>query len=301
MKPTKKRFGAVQLGARLGPWKGALGYAAFTLAAFLIALLYGLPHDLIAQRILQEVTAQAPVRISFSEVGFAFPNGYRFEDVRISSEDQPLHTVQIPELSVSAPLSSLLLGSVDSANFSAELYGGELAGSVAAREGKVAARIEAEDLQIAPIARQFLTPPGAVGGRASFTADFEGDGRSMRSAKGNLRLSARDVSLDKITAQGILLPDLAFTTVVLDADLAGTRAKVNQFEAIGNEASLKSEGTLLIREPVGRTVLDLKLGIDVSDQARPGLKTAISLLPRNKSKGKNQWNLRGVLASPSLR
>ena len=59
-----------------------VGYVAFTLLIFLLALVWSLPHDLIAARAIDVATAGAPVRIGFRSVSLAFPNGYRFTDLR---------------------------------------------------------------------------------------------------------------------------------------------------------------------------------------------------------------------------
>lgn len=300
MTPDPSRSFRARLGAIPGPWRGILGYLGFTLAVFVVALLYGLPHDLIARRALGEATSEAPMRVVFDDVSFAFPNGYHFTEVRLSPRDDPQYTVEVPEITVRTPLTGILLGRIDSATFSGRLYGGTFEGTAETSDGKVATTVSLEEVRLAPLTRRFLPPPGAVAGTASLDLALTGDGRSTRSSAGTVELSARNVSLEGIIAQGITVPDLTFSDVQLEAEVQGTRLQLERFTARGDELTLGATGDVLVREPASQSVLNLQLEIDVSAEARPGLRVATSLLPKRKT-GQKSWALRGSLASPSLR
>ena len=78
MKPTVARsLARGRLGALLGFVRTratALGYGLFAFVVFATALLWSLPHELIAARALDVATAGAPVRVGFRSVAIAFPD-----------------------------------------------------------------------------------------------------------------------------------------------------------------------------------------------------------------------------------
>ncbi len=300
MTPTATRISLGRLASIVAPWRGVLGYATFTLVLFVLALLYELPHDLIARRAIDEATREIPVRVVFDEVSFSFPNGYRLEGVRVSHRDDPGLGVRIAEITVSTPLLGILLGQIDSAHFSGSLYDGTFAGSTQASDGTVATTLALQDVSLAPLSRRLLPPPGVLGGTASLDLEISGDGRSTKTTEGTIDLRAHDVSLEGVVAQGFTVPDLRFRTLTLDAEIEGARLQIESLQAAGDEVTLAAKGNLLIREPAARSVLNVQFEIDVSPDARPGLRVATALLPPPKA-GQKGWSLRGSLASPSLR
>lgn len=301
MKPIATRLSLTRLWIWLGSQREGIGYGLFTLVVFVVTLAYSLPHDLIARRALDEATSEVPVRVRFAEVSFSFPNGYHFRDLRLTSEGPPRFQIEMPELTVSTPLTGLFSGQIDSASFSGTLYGGEIDGTTWTEDGRLAATVHAENLQIAPLYRRFAAAPGTVAGATSFDLEFSGDGRTLRSSQGSLSLTAREVAMSEIALSGIILPDLQFGSLRLEAALDGGQLKLERFEATGDEVTLTSEGTLLVRTPLSRSVLNLEVGIDVSAEARPGLRAAVSFLPKRRTGPANRWSLRGPLSAPSLR
>ncbi len=300
MTPLRARLSFDRFGSVAVPWRAVFGYAAFTLAVFVVCLLYGLPHELIARRAIAEATRGIPIRISFETVSFSFPNGYFLEGVRIADEADPARSVHLDELAVSTPLLGILLGRVDSADFEGTLYGGALDGTARSSPGAVSTRLTIEDVSLAPLSRRFLPPPGSVAGTASLELDLSGDGRRTQTSDGAIELRASNVRLEGIVAQGFTVPDLRFPEVRLDATLDAGRLQVGTFEAAGDELRVRATGDILLRDPATRSVLNLQLEIDVDEGARPGLRVATSLLPPQKA-GKKGWTLRGSVSSPTLR
>ncbi|MBM4270314.1 MAG: type II secretion system protein GspN [Deltaproteobacteria bacterium] len=285
----------------LAPWRGVLGYAAFTFAVFLVALVYSLPHDLIARRAIDEATAAAPVQIELADVSFAFPNGYQLSDVRIAPREDPGLAVEIPSITLRTPLLGVLLGRFDVATFEGEAYDGRFSGSATTRSGRVTSQISVDDVDLAAAARRFLPPPGQIGGRASFDLEIAGDGRTTRSSEGKLSLQVKDLSIEKLNVRGIVVPDLRFPEVRADGGIQGVRLQVTELDASGEEVSLGARGDVLIREPPQQSVLNLQLRVEVAPNARPGLKVAMNLLPKRPPGQPATWTLAGTLASPTIR
>jgi type II secretion system protein N len=292
---------------RLRGWLRAnrrpLGYAAFTAAVFLIALAYSLPHDLIARRALDGALRDAPIDVAFREVGFAFPNGYRFRDLTLTG-GLPDARISLEAMTVRAPLRSLVTG-VAAADFSGELFGGEMSGSAAENgAGAAAVELHVEDMDLARAALALfpaLAPPSAVAGRADVDLSLSGDGRTTRSSAGTLAFAVRDLALSRLVVQGITLPDLAFTEVTGAAAIQGTRLELRELRADGPEADLALSGDVLLREPIEQSVLNLDLVVEVAPNAQPAVRMATAFLPPRPAGQAQKWAVRGTLARPSVK
>jgi type II secretion system protein N len=294
----------VARGGRLGRWvdghrRGVL-YGAFTLAVFCIALAYSLPHDLIARRIVGDATAAAPVDVAFREVGLAFPNGYRFHGLTLTGKTLPELRLGIDELTVRAPLGNLLTGA-RAAAFAGELLGGEVAGTVTEQGSGGAVDLHLEDVDLALASASLLPPPAQVAGRANIELDLAGDGRSTRSSRGEVRVDVRGLALTKLVVQGITVPDLAFSEVRGRAKIEGTTLQIQELQAEGPDGDVGISGSIVIREPVEQSVLNLELRAEVAPDAQPAMKMAAGLLPPKPTGQPKRWTVRGTLARPTVK
>ena len=278
-----------------------IGYAVFTVCVFLLALAYSLPHDLIARRALEAATAGAPFQATFQDVGFAFPNGYRFTGLRLTPTRAPEATISLSELTVRTPLTGLLVGRADRANFSGQAYGGTLSGSVEPRGDRTALHLDLRGADLSRALSGVVPPPGRVLGKGDLQLDLSGDGRSTQSSEGDVRLSVSGLKLQEIAVRGILVPDLSFPDLALSAQLFGGRLQVKELQASGDELDLGATGDVLLREPPPTSVLNLRLTIDVSPTAPPPLRVATALLPRRAAGEKPTYTLTGTISAPVLR
>lgn len=282
------------------PVRALLAYGLFTLGIFVIALLYLLPHAEIARIAIGEATRSAPISLRFADVSFAFPNGYRFEAIRVSPREQPGRQIMVDELTVWIPLSSLLLGRTDTVAFSGELWGGSIDGIAGNADGRISSSVQLQDVRLQPLSRLLLDGDGSLGGRASVDLELSGDGRTTRSSAGRFELSARDVSLQGIVVQGFVVPDLTFSDIRARADLETMRLRIQEARADGEELDLSARGEVLLRDPTPRSVLNLQFEIDVSEGARPGLRMIPALLPSRRPGQGQKWTLSGSLAAPRV-
>jgi len=303
MKPEQPRprgrLGALAAFAR--ERAALLGYVLFTLAVFLLALLWSLPHDLIATRALDVALTGAPVRISFRSIALAFPNGYHLTDVRLlpAGKSDPLATLS--EVTVRLPLTALLTADFRRAAFSGRAYGGDFAGQVSVADGRVAADLEARGVHLEPALAPFVPPPGRVEGDASLSLHLTGDGRTTQSSEGEVSLSARGLKLEQVSVRGIHLPDVAFPTVDAAAQVYGARLQVKDTRASGDDLNFSASGDVLLRDPVQQSVLNLRLTIEVPPTAQPALRIATGLLPKRAPGEAPAYTLRGTIAAPVLR
>jgi type II secretion system protein N len=306
MTPQTASGALPRVGRRILSWldehRAGLASAAVALVVFVVALAWSLPHDLIARRALETATVGGPVGVDFQSVAFAFPNGYRFTGLRLTPQQKPDAVVAIDELTVRAPLLSLLAGDPRKLDLSGRAYGGTLEGHAALRGsagGALDLRLGEIDLgrALAP----FLDPPGSVEGRATLDLRLSGDGRTTQSADGDLDLSVTGLAVHQLAARGFPIPDARFAQADLTAQIAGPKVTVKQFAASGDELNLVASGDVTLRDPVVQSLLNLRLGVDVAAQAPPPIRVLTALLPRRAAGEASNYTLGGTIAAPSLR
>jgi hypothetical protein len=284
MTPQTASGGLPRVGRRILSWlderRAGLASAAFALVVFVVALAWSLPHDLIARRALETATVGGPVGVDFQSVAFAFPNGYRFTGLRLTPQQKPDAVVAIDELTVRAPLLSLLAGDPRKLDLSGRAYG---------------------EIDLGRALAPFLDPPGSVEGRATLDLRLSGDGRTTQSADGDLDLSVTGLALHQLAARGFPIPDARFAQANLTAQIAGPKVTVKQFAASGDEVGLVASGDVTLRDPVVQSLLNLRLGVDVAAQAPPPIRVLTALLPRRAAGEASNYTLGGTIAAPSLR
>lgn len=278
-----------------------LGYVLFSLAVFLVALAYSLPHDLIAARILSAATAGAPVTATFRDVTFAFPNGYRFSDLRLEPARAPGSALAIDTLTVRTPLLGLLLGRPRRASLSGSAYGGEISGDVEIRGGGARTRLEATGIELARALAPLVPAPGRIAGRAELTLELSGDGRTTQSTAGSVALAVRGLELREVAVRGVVVPDLDVRDLTASGQILGSRMQVKEVRATSDAGELAATGDVLLRDPLPQSVLNLRLTVDVRPDAPPALRVATALLPRRNAGEKPFYTVSGTVAAPSIR
>jgi type II secretion system protein N len=277
------------------------GYVIFTFLVFSLALAYTLPHDLIAARVLEEATAGTPVRVTFASVAFAFPNGYRFTDLRVAPLRSPGSAIDLGDLTVRSPLLGLLVGRPRSASLTGSAFGGTLSGNVSQRGARGALDLDLQDIDLGRALATVIAPPGRVAGRAALELALAGDGRTTQSTQGSVALAVRGLELSGVVVRGLAVPDLVFPDLTLTAQIDGSRLQVKELRASGDALDLGASGEILLREPLAQSVLNLRLNIDVAPAAPPALRMAAALLPRRGPGEKPLYNASGTLGSPILK
>lgn len=304
MRPDTVRPSAGRLGAAVGfvrAHAAAFGYGLFATAVFLIALVWSLPHDLIAARALDLATARAPVRIGFRSVALAFPNGYRFTDLRVTpaGASEPLAT--LGELTVRVPFTGLVTGNFRQAVFSGRAYGGEFRGHVRLSGGAMAGALDASGVRLEPALAPFVPPPGRVQGEATLSLQLSGDGRTTQSSAGEISVAVRDLALEQVSVRGFRLPDVAFPTVDASAQVFGARLQIKEARAAGADLNFAASGDVLLREPLPQSVLNLRLTIEIPPGAQPALRVVTGLLPKRQPGEAPSYTLKGTVGTPVLR
>ncbi len=290
-----------RLAARLRERAELIVYAAFTLLAFLLALVWSLPHDLIATRAIEVATAGAPVRIGFRTVSLAFPNGYRFTDLRLTplGASQPVATLS--EVTLRVPIGGLLTGNFRQAVVDGRAYGGTFRGWARLAGNRASGELEAKGIRLEPAVAPFLPPPGRVQGTADLSFRMAGDGRTTQSSEGDVTLAVRDLALEQVNVRGFRLPDVAFPTVDASAQVFGSRLQVKEVRAAGDDLRFDASGDVLLRYQLPQSVLNLRMNLEIPPNAQPALKLLSGLLPKKNPGEPPVYTVKGTIAAPVVR
>lgn len=278
-----------------------IGYAAFTLLVFLVALVWSLPHDLIAARAIDVATAGAPVGIGFRAVALAFPNGYRFTDLRVTPRGASQPVATLSEVTLRVPFAGLLTGSFRQAVVDGHAYGGDFRGWARLTGNRASGELEAKGIRLEPALAPFVPPPGRVQGTADLSFRIAGDGRTTQSSEGDVTLAVRNLALDQVSVRGFRLPDVAFPTVDASAQVFGARLQVKEIRAAGDDLRFDASGDVLLRDQLPQSVLNLRMTVEIPPNAQPALRLVSGLLPKKNPGEPPVYSVKGTIAAPVVR
>ncbi len=304
---TRRAAGARRTGGTAGSGETSqtrarviAGYSAFFLAVLAVAFVWALPHERIVERALSELTRDQPVSLSFATARPRPPLGYRLDEVVVASSDDPRRLLELDRVTVSTPLLGALGLTNTMMDIDADVAGGTIDGTLARSDGTSAVHLVLEGIDLARATTALLPPPGRISGQLDLALDIAGDpARPRTGGEGTLVLALHNLSLAGLVARGLRLPDLSFDKIEVSAELHGMRLQVTSLEADGHQLAATLSGDVLLREPLERSLLNLRFDLKPGPTAPPGLSLLLKLLPRRADPAR-PWNLRGTPAAPSL-
>ncbi len=296
-------IGARLVGATQGMRTSVVAYAVFTLVLFVLCFVAMFPHDLLLQRALTRATAGMPVRVEAGPGSLGWSLAYAIESLRVAARDGEVEPYLSAEaLRIAPSRLGLLRGNPYPVGIDAGLYSGTLRGSFDPRPASFAvdATLAGVDLARYGGLRQWLD--GSLHGTLEGTIALDGGGRGAAAANGTVRLRAGGLALEGGKIRGITVPDLHFTDVHVNGTVKNGRLEVDEFVADGQEITVRGEGNVLLREPLGSSVMSLELVVAPAAGAPDGLKLAINMLPGAKAEGgARRITVVGTLARPTTR
>ncbi len=280
------RFPALRMPAfRLSfDWLSSIGgrrtflYGFYTTILFLIFFVANFPHNALVQRVLQSVDLQGQgMRLEVGDTRFAWWQGYELQRVKLApvDPDRPPF-VEASSIFVRPRLDGLMHGQINSVHAKAVMYGGAVAGEFSVSDGMRRATVAIEDVQLqrSPLISSFLQE-GTIAGLLSGAITLEDHGGDARAA-GELDLDHASVTDAKYI---IPLPALHFDKAETKFSFQSNRLDVQEFEANGPELRLSISGQIALREPIGDSVLNLKLTALPGPNAPDEVKNFLQLLP----------------------
>ena len=303
---------------RLGPlakvdwevWRPRLGYGAFALVAFLLALRWTFPAEAVRERLILE----AGLRGWQFEAGDVAPGGLlgvRARDVRL--EDHGGVAIAVDQVDAWVRPLPLLIGR-RVIGFDGRVYDGRVRGT-AALSGEVrdvSLRIEGLDLaRVLPLRKATgLELLGKPGGRAELA--IPEDPATHATGRIDLDVAGAAVAGGQLPlpgmATGLTLPAFTLGEMTAAVKLAGGRAAVEKLEARGGDAELTTEELAVTLQPrldlaplfgKARVRFQPALWAKTGTAAFKGLLEA-TLAPGRLADGAYQLQVVGTLAQPRL-
>jgi type II secretion system protein N len=280
-----------------------VAYALFTLLLFVLCFVAMFPHDLLLQRALTRATAGMPVRVEAGRGSLGWSLAYAIESLRVGARDGDAEPYLSAEaLRIAPSRFGLLRGNPYPVGIDAALYGGTLRGSIDPRPASfvVAATLDGVDLARYGGLRPWLD--GSLRGKLEGAIALDGGGRGPAAANGTVRLRVGGLALEGGKIRGITVPDLHFTDVHVNGTVKNGRLEVDEVVADGDEITVRGDGDVLLRDPLGSSMMSLELVVAPAAGAPDGLKLAVNMLPGAKAEGgARRIMLVGTLARPTVR
>ncbi len=292
------------LGAGLQrPEPTLLYYGLYTLVLFLVALAATFPHDLLLQRALRRATLGTRVTVASEGGTLGWSLAYGIDALRIRRSDGDGEALlQVEDVDLSPSLLGLLRGSPYPVGVGLSLYGGTLRATIDPRPASFRVAATLADVDLARYTGLRPMVEGAIRGRLQGTLDVDGAGRGPAAAGGTVALSLPGLVLEGVKVNGITVPDLRFGDVHLAGALKNGRLEIGELVALGDELTVRGDGSVLVRTPLPASVLGLDLVVTPTERASDGLRMMVSMLPGSKADGgARRIAVGGTLGRPTVR
>ena len=279
-------------------------YALYTTVLFLVFLLANFPVGVVVQRVVKSIELPG-MQLDVADARFAWWHGFELQRIKLASTqpDQPA-LFEALSLYVRPGLDGLLRGQPTSVSVYGPMYGGEVSGTFSSAGGLNRATLNLDHVQVQryPYLSTFVGG-GQLAGQLSgdLTVEMRPGAAEDTHAAGELAMDK--VSLTDVKVQQFPVPALHFDTAALKFSLQGTRLEVQELEADGPELKVVASGQVAMREPIGDSVLNLKLSAAPGPTSPDEVKTLLSFLPPpvKGQKPDAPRTISGTLSKPRVR
>ena len=267
----------------------ALGAAGVlvTLIAFLCGFALFFPVESLRPR-LETEGAKRGLRLTIGSLETAFPLGLTAKEVTIRGSAKEGDGVKVERLTLTPAWSRLLLGRAAVA-YDATLLDGRIQGMVQ-RSGLMTLQGER------------ISWRGALPGQSGATLVAKECGADLNVVwppaaddTSNLALKCEQASVE--TLLGAREP-LLLGSITLNASGKGKDLRLTTLTASGGQLGVDGNGTILLSEPIGRSLLNLNLTLRANPGLNPTLAELLAAFAPPASDGTSRLRLTGTLASP---
>jgi type II secretion system protein N len=260
-------------------------YVLYTLVVFVIFLAVNFPHDVLIQRALRQVDLGS-VSLSVGGARFAWHRGYELQRLQVTEKGAPPDLpplLQSSSVFVRPGLDGLLRGEVSSAYLDSSLYGGDLHAAWSTQDGMNRVTLQLDGLQIHryPYLTRLLEK-GQIDGILSGAVTLESRNSDVSSGRAAGKIEIARAALTEATVNEFGLPNLHFDGIVLEFTLQNNRLEIQDFHADGEELKLSGEGQVVLRQPLGGSVLNLRVSIVPGPNSPDAIRGLLDLIPRPK-------------------
>lgn len=272
---------------RKSPWALAAAGVLVTLIAFLCGFALFFPAESLRPR-LEAEGAKHGLRLAIGTLENTFPLGLTAKGITISGNIKESVGVKVERLTLTPAWSRLLLGQAAVA-YDAALFGGRIKG-VVQRPGFLTLQGDG------------LSWRGALPGQSGGTLVTQG-------CRGDLRAywpaAADDVqhlvlSCEQARIEGLLgaKEPLLLGSITLNASGKGKDLRLTTLAASGGQLGVDGNGTILLNDPLGRSLLNLNLTLRGNPGLDPTLAELLAAFVPPTADGTSRLRLTGPLAAP---
>lgn len=269
------------------PWTlGAAGILV-TLIAFLCGFALFFPVESLRPR-LEAEGAKRGLRLTIGRLETAFPLGLTAKEVTIRGSAKEGAGIKVERLTLTPAWSRLLLGRAAVA-YDATLLDGRIQGMVQ-RRGPVT------------LQGKGISWRGALPGQSGGTLVARDCGGELSvfwppQADESLLLS---LDCEQASVEGLLgaKDPLLLGSIVLKGNGKGKDLRLTTLAASGGQLGVDGNGTILLNEPIGRSLLNLNLTLRSNPGLNPTLAELLAAFLPPAADGSSRLRLTGTLASP---
>lgn len=278
--------------------------AACALALFLFSLFVLFSSELVEKIVKVELEENSGISFIAKDFTKGFPLGFNARDVRLSAKGingntNPLEIIRIEDISVSLDILPLIIGK-KKFSYLATLESGTIEGEAqVAQNSQISVRANGVPLNRVQPLRALGIKSGRVNGVASFTSSPEG------CAVGTVVLDASDIDIKGLKSPfPVMLFGESVSASLAMETAADCVARIDGLFIEGHALNAKLDGTIRIKSPVERSVLDMRIEIFIKPGALGKDANNILLSIMNeykKSPGHYLMTLKGTLRKPYIK
>lgn len=273
---------------RSSPWTLGAAGVVVTLIAFLCGFALFFPAESLRSR-LEVEGARRGVRLSIKTLENSFPLGLTAKEVTlINGSSKESAVVKVERITLTPAWSRLLLGHA-AISYDATLLGGRIKG-IMQRPGPLTLQGEGIDWR------------GALPGPSGGTLVAQGCGGDLSLFWPAQVEDALHLSLDceQARIEGLLgaKDPLLLGSISLKGSGKGKDLRLTTLSASNGQLGVDGNGTILLNEPVGRSLLNLNLTLRSHPGLNPTLAELLAAFVPPASDGTSRLRLTGTLAAP---
>ncbi len=285
------------------PARRVLLYSLYTIVLFLLFLVVNFPYRLLVERIINDIDL-TPAEVELGDANFAFWKGLDLRGLVVRRLDlSRVPVLEIPRAYLKPGFGGLVRGKLSKVSFRGEMYGGRAKAKWVGGGDLRRVIVQVEDLQLAryPPLRE-LFDEGQIYGLLSGYIESEARGEATTPAR-----ASGEIYLDRAGSEGLVRGGLPILDVAMDEtkvlfNIQSGRIEIEEFTAIGPDATISATGQIALRQPIDASVVDLSVTIEATADARPEIKGLLSLIPRERgASADTPVSITGTLGKPRFR
>lgn len=237
-------------------------YVFYTLVVLIVFLYVTFPYGRFEQFFLARLQEETGLDVKVRQGRLLFPLGIAWAGVAVNPPDAPPYALDLLRAKVE-PFAAFR--GVLEVRIETRAYGGLGTGGVTVNRGRGAphyhvwATVRELDLARLPATK------GSLEGQASLTLDGEWDGGALLAGSGQSHLDLVKVQMKHIEFKGLPIPPVTLASLRLRTQWRRGVVDLTEFSAQGPEMTMKGNGSLLVRDPMWDSLMNLLVQVTLTE------------------------------------